>query len=253
MSASGSSGAGWLPVVRGTYTSHVLTFTLQLDAITAMLPPGLEPAQQTITPPGTHPVLLMMGRQQDVHAELGALRGPGVSYDELFFGVPFVNRVTQAGKRLGPFMFGPVLYVDRLLPFIMGYFWGFAKEDVTIVADGLNYEVRDSRGPILMAEFAAQGSWGPPSSFPNFQVYPPMFQQSGIGRTLLGFYLCFAFQHNSIEQAQIRSAGSTLEIFRPFVKGMDPGTYRSPGIESLPFGAFQMTNSWTLQPPTYCG
>jgi hypothetical protein len=218
-----------------------------------MLPPGLELAQQSITPAGTHPVLLMMGRQHDVHAEWGMLRGPGVSYNELFFGVPFVNRAPRDGKQLGPFMFGPVLYVDRLLPFIMGYFWGFAKEDVTIVDDGLHYEVRDSRGPLLTAQFAAQGSWGPPSSFPNFQAYPPMFQQSGIGRTLLGFYLCFAFQHNSIEQAQIRSAGTTLQVVRPFVRGMDPGTYRFAGISSEPFGSFQMTNSWTLQPPSCCG
>jgi hypothetical protein len=252
MSARTASSAGWLPVVRGTYTSHTFTFALDSAAVAAMLPPGLALAAQTITPPGTHPVLLMMGKQQDVHVEWSVLRGPGVTYDELFLGIPFVNRVTREGKCPGPFMFAPLLYVDRFLPFVMGYFWGFAKQDVTIVADAMHFAVRDSRGPLLTAEFAAQGSWGPPSSFPNFQAYPSIFQQTGIGRTLLGFYVCFVFRHNSIEQAEVRSAATTVEILRAFVPGLAAGTYRSQGIASEPLGSFQMTNSWTLDPPSCC-
>jgi hypothetical protein len=76
----------------GSYTASLVALAVARESAPRMLPDGLGLCHQEETPAGTHPVILMFGRQERVRIDgfdvLGAM-----AYHESIATVPFVRRV----------------------------------------------------------------------------------------------------------------------------------------------------------------
>src|SRR4051794_711765 len=109
----------------GHYSASIVCLTLDVEAARAMLPVGLEPAPQTMTSPGTHPVLLLFGNHRDVRTFF--LPFVGLRYHEAIVAVPFVRRPGDDALGIGPFAYMPVLELDHWLAVVLGWFYAYNK------------------------------------------------------------------------------------------------------------------------------
>ncbi len=220
-------------------------------AVQAMLPGGLELGPQTLAPAGQHPICFMFCLQKDVRPPL---LGLGLKYLELILAVPFVQWTHPTNSYRGPFIFMPRLYLDRWLPVILGWFYGFAKVRARMSTAENYYRVRSllRDRPIISGDFAPHGPIGPPSSFPHFEPVRDLFRQPFVAKSIVGPFICSRFDFH-LDDAHMQSIDATVHLTEAFVPGLAVGDFHVPGIDMTPVGAFYIQIPWTLSPPFRCG
>lgn len=103
---------------RGRLSAAGLVLPIDSRIVAGWLPGLVRLAEQTVTPPGTHPVVILCGRQDAVHLNLApSFR---LSYRELVVMVPHTRIGGGEGEYLGPFMCPVALHLDRWLPLLLG-------------------------------------------------------------------------------------------------------------------------------------
>lgn len=111
----------------GDSTMRGILIPLEMARVQALLPHGLKLGKQTLTPAGTHPVMLFFNDIFRGHLSIPTLI-PNLTYHEFHIGIPFTY---LAGN--GPYYYMARLYLDQLLPILGGrFFWGLPKEMASI-------------------------------------------------------------------------------------------------------------------------
>jgi hypothetical protein len=130
--------------LRGLGTMRGFTASLPTDTVRKLLPHGLELGAQSVTAPGTHPVLFGFNDMFRLHWSFPSLL-PNETYRELSVGVPFAyltqGQVTSQSP--GPYYFMPQLYLDNLFAVVGGtLLWGFNKQLANFLVTAERYDVR---------------------------------------------------------------------------------------------------------------
>lgn len=224
-------------------------FALPREVVSKMLPVGLQLAAQGMTMDDEHPVLLLFGWQDDVRPNGFALGG---RYMEFILSVPFVQHADprQHARCPGPFIYMPQLYLDALLPTLLGVFgYGYNKKLAHIVADDQDYTVcdRHTRETLISASFRPCGPPGTEVDFEHFRITRLPYQLPLISRSPLGWH--YSFYDFALGQAVIRPIDMTIKVYSDKVGGLPSGIRKVPSIVKQPLGAFFVCTDATISHP----
>jgi hypothetical protein len=235
--------------MEGTYDADVVTWPMKIEIVTQMLSRGLELGPQNWTAPGLHPVLFMFGRQVNVRPNFVPIHG--MIYDELIVAIPYVQWDDNRYAYRGPYVCSPRLYLDRLLPTLLGRLVGYPKRVAHTRADEGTFQVRDLRhnSSLIRGSFFSRGRAGKMGDFPLFGATAALLRQPILGRALLvGPYLG-TFLNFELDKALIQAVGAELWIERPFLRGLQVGSHQAPGVDEVALGAFRFIVPWRMGPP----
>jgi hypothetical protein len=161
--------------LRGLGTMRGFTASLPTDTVRKLLPHGLELGAQSVTAPGTHPVLFGFNDMFRLHWSFPFLL-PNETYRELSVGVPFAyltqGQVTSQSP--GPYYFMPQLYLDNLFAVVGGtLLWGFNKQLANFLVTAERYDVSatGSGDSITSLEWTNVGEHRPLHEFPRFDLH----------------------------------------------------------------------------------
>ena len=235
---------------QGTYRSHCVVLPLDSDRLREMLPAGIVPVPQALTPPGLHPVMFMFGRHHGVRPSFLPVRGG--SYHEFIAAVPFLGGPGLKDPDRGPLSFMPRLFLDNWLWVAMGWLYEFAKVRARVEATPQSYAVRTllAGRPLVSASFAPRGPSGPMSDFPHFDAVAPAFRQPFIAK--LGFlpFLCSVMTFER-EKATLRAVHGEVRVWNRSCAVSPAPAFRSRASTG-PLGGFFIEVPWTLSLPFSC-
>lgn len=235
----------------GHYRANCVVFALPASDAVAMLTANAALDRQELTPPGTHPVILLMGEHRDVRVRFL----PGAfSYREALVSVPWVRRRGgSCGNR--PLAHVSRLWLDRLPPVVGGWTFGFPKIWSRVEMSDTSYGVQSilSRARLLDARFEARGAPAPASQFRGFDPVRPIFEQPFLQRLLLAGPSCVEVMDFGLDRATLQPIAATIGIRDGLLAGLPTGAHDVSSINESPFGAFRLDLSWTLTAPASCG
>jgi len=232
----------------GTYTAQCGILALPVDDVRKMLMPGAELAPQTITPPGQHPIMVMLGEETNVRFPWLPFI-PAVSYGEVTVPVPWVFCVDSPGVEMAH---TARLWLNNLLATIGGRVLGFPKIWARIATGASDYQVRSllAGTQIVSAQWRLQGEAKPPAAFPKFAPLVPIFEQHFLQRLFCMMPIIGMVMMWDVSAATMQPEALTLEVFEGAERGIPPGVYRIPSIEESVLGAFRLTVNWQLGWPS---
>lgn len=234
----------------GRYRANCAVLALPASDAASMLAGNAGLGAQTLTPPGTHPVILLMGEHTGVRVKF--LPG-SIDYREALVSVPWVRRRGKACGS-GPLAHVSRLWLDRLAPVVGGWTFGFPKIWSRVGMSDTSYAVKSmlSRTPLLEARFEARGEAAPVSQFGHFGVVRPIFEQPFLQRLLLAGPSCVEVMDFGLDRATLQPIEATIEVRDGFMAGFPAGVREVSSIEESQFGAFRLELSWTLTAPMSC-
>lgn len=238
----------------GNYRTYFTIVPYDDAILTGMLPGDLELATQSITPAGTHPLVFLFGKHFDVRPNI--IPFGGMTYLEYICAIPFVQWRRSSNKYQGPFSYMPRMYLNELIPTLLGYMYAYPKQMARMEGNpptDSHYGVRT----LLQDEALIEGSFNrsgpqlPPADFPNFANVRAVFEQPFVGKYEIGPYVCSKLTFK-LDQAIIQSCTAEVEVERAFVPGLELGSILRPGIDTDPLGSFYMSVPWELTLPFGC-
>lgn len=236
----------------GDYTATIPILALPAELLRRWLPPELELAPQTLTAPGTHPVLLLLGQERSVHVNIAPWFR--IRYGEFATVMPFVQWRTPPTSYRGPYLWTPLLYLDRWLPILAGrWLYGFAKAKAVITSSADSYRVNDAetRRVLLDAQTGPSGAAPNPAEFATLAT---LLQQPSLSQRD-GAFICSTFDWN-LPQAELSTSSADVQINQFYMYGLPNGAvenYHVSGLSDLTNGgAFHIRTTWTLSAPEPC-
>jgi hypothetical protein len=235
--------------MEGIYDACVVTWAMKTEIVSQMLPGGLELGPQDWTAPGLHPVLFTFGRQSNVRPNFVPV--PGLFYEELIIAIPYVQWRDDRYAYRGPYVYPPRLYLDHLLPTLLGWIPGYPKRLARIQAEEHTFRVSDlfRDQEVIRSRFSSKGEPRPMGDFPLFSATAAMLGQPILGRAFLVGPFVGTFLNFELERALIQPVECEMWIDRPFPRNLPAGSLRTPGIDEIPMGAFRFIVPWNVGPP----
>jgi hypothetical protein len=244
--------------LHGDGTMRGVTVALPTERVNDFLPAGMELGEQSVSPPGTHPIILFFHDMFRAQMSIPTLL-PNMTYHEHSVGVPFtyISRGGLTPGKPGPYYFMPRLHLDNFFATLGGVlFWGFAKHPGTFTVTGDRYSVADANDrPITTVTWRASGEHRPIAEYPNFEPVRQMLSQpiiSMVPVALGPFFILSDFDKNW-EVATVRPLETTMEVFVEYVPGFSGGRYpatgRSSGIDKSVLGSYELRAPWRLSLP----
>ena len=232
-------------------------FNLPRSHVARVVPEGIELAAKQAPKPDVHPVLLLLGRHDDLR---WLLPGPGppplpMSYTELVLLVPFVQRRGGANWH----SLATRMYLDNPLAVVLGnQSYGYAKELAALFstcADGAlsKFETHKAGTRYFDADLRHAGNWrSHEQAETTLRNYADM--QTILSMPILGIkagrYVCSYFQWD-LSSVSIRPTITRHEFVEPFVAGMDSWTKKP--IDGVTDGAIALRDLvWRLGRPFDC-
>ena len=242
----------------GTGTMRYVTLVLPTDAVRNLLPNGLELGRQTLTPPGTHPVLLGFHDMFRLHTSVPSLL-PSMTYHEHSVGIPYcyVTRGEITPHTPGPYYFMPTLLLDNVWAALGGVlFWGYAKQLATFNVDQERFSItRISGEPVLSVSIYGSGDPKPVADYPHFELQRQAISQPLISMVPFGmgpFFVVAGFPKNWAV-ATLRPIETVTEVFTDYVTGLSSGRYPSTGrsstIDASVMGAYELRAPFQVGSP----
>lgn len=234
------------PLAVGHYAALFATLPVPCETALGMIPRGLRLGEQSLTPDGTHPLLLMFGHHTHVHPAF--LKIGGWSYHEFLVAVPWVRRAGE--PTICSTM--PRLYLDNWPMVVAGWIYAFPKVRARVSSSGEAYEVRSLlRGrQIIEASWSLAGESGPVGVFPSFDGVEPTFEQPFIQR-----FAPLPFERSvmtfDLDAAVLQGAEATVTITRAFLPGLPTGSFSFPSLTDTPLGSFTISVPWILGAPSF--
>ncbi len=234
----------------GRYRANCAVFALPAADAASMLSSNAELGAQSLTPPGTHPVILLMGEHTGVRVKF--LPG-SIDYREALVSVPWVRRRGKACGG-GPLAHVSRLWLDRLAPVVGGWTFGFPKIWSRVAMSDSSYGVKSmlTRTTLLEARFETRGAAAPVSQFHNFGLVRPIFEQPFLQRLLLAGPSCVEVMDFGLDRATLQPIEATIEARQGFLRSFPTGALELKSIDASPLGAFRLELSWTLTAPMGC-
>jgi len=238
--------------LRGIYLLTMTPSSITAEEARKILPLGMEMDPAKAPPDGKHPVMIAFGFQQHVRA---AIAPPSVYFSYLEF-VVFLPNVRLSKPRRGfrgPFTMMCKLYLNRLLPTILGRIIGYPKVLSRVETTETSYKIHSLfRGvPILSAEFKLAGDPMKLAASSNLRQFENAFSQPVGSRGMFGTMLCAFFQYQA-DQAQVQPVEAQVEVFVDGVPGLPKGRHNWRGVTADPAGACRMRFPWTMAVPRAC-
>jgi len=229
-------------------TGPSVTLPVPTAAVAAMLPPGLALVEQTVTPPGTHPVILLFAEQRDVRMNL--LPFGWKSYLEFICAVPWVRHKTPKSSGFPPLIWPQKLYLDFAPPIALGvHAFGFPKQKAAITFDDVSYVIRDlaTGAEIIACSYERTGPEGRIDDFPMFGPVRPGYEMVMVTpNRLLGWqYSVYDF---SLESAQVAPLRMQIRIGANEF-GLPPGLHHVPALTESSLGGFFIRADGTINNP----
>ena len=226
----------------------VAVLSLPSAVVSAQLQPGVSLAAQTLTPPGTHPLLLMFGQHSHVRPFF-LPKGLGGSYHEWIVATPFVEWTDAAGQTT-PWAAMSRLYLDSALFTVLGWLYAYPKVLARIAAPDHCYNVRTfmNSNPRVSMEWHSAGPVMPWSSFADAPRVAPIFGQPFIERLSifpwLGSRMWFELDQATVEPVTLHA---TVEAgCAPGLSALNISMGRI--TDGVP-GAFRLSLDWMLSRP----
>jgi hypothetical protein len=244
--------------LRGLGHMRNITVALPTAVVSDLLPMGLALGPQTMTPPGTHPVILGFHDMFKLHTTLPSLL-PSLTYHEHSVGIPFcyVTFGAVTATSPGPYYFMPTLLLDSALATLGGIvFWGYPKRLARITVAGNKYDVSQTNGdPLVSVSWDVSGPFQPASAYPNFAP-----QQAAISQPLLGLvplslgpFFAVADFPKDWTVAQVRPLATVTEVHTDYVVGFGSARYprsgKSSGIDVSVTGSYELQAPWSMSAP----
>lgn len=229
-------------------TGPSVMLPIPTEAAAAMLPPGLELVPQTVTQPGTHPVILLFAQQRDVRVNL--LPFGWRSYLEFICAVPWVGHAAPGLSYYPPLIWPQRLYLDMAPPIALGaHAFGFPKKRASITFDDFSYVIRDQTtgAEIIACHYERKGPEGRVHHFPNFGAIRDGYEMVMVTRNpVLGWqYSVYDF---SLDSARLTPAPMELRIGTNDF-GLPPGLHKLPSLADSALGGFFLRADGTINNP----
>jgi Acetoacetate decarboxylase (ADC) len=237
-----------------------LTLALPTDTVRDLLPCGLELGSQTVTPTGTHPVILFFHDLFRAHMSVPALT-PSLTYHEHSMGIPYsyLSRHSITPGHPGPYYFMPRLFLDNPIATFGGLLgWGFTKKIASIQVTADRFTISDSTGQVLTSmswRTKNGGGFRPVSAWPYFEPIRQMLDQPLIAQVPAGMGPFFALSDfdKDWDVATLRPLETSLDVDVEYVAGYPGGRYPSsdwsPGIDESVLGSYELRSPWRLSLP----
>ena len=237
-----------------------VTLALPSDRVRNLLPSGLELGDQSLTSPGTHPVVLYF--HDMFQAGFSIPITASQNYHEYSMNIPFVylSRSLLMPGCYGPYQFMVKLYLDNFGATVLGLAcFGFAKEMASIQVTTDRYTITSLTGQRFMSltwkEEDERGGFQPVALCANFQPIRQMVSQpliSSVPFSVGPFFAVSDFDKNW-DVATVRPLRTIVEVELSSLPGYDSGRYPStgwsPGIDESVLGSYELRVPWRLSFP----
>lgn len=232
--------------ITGNYRASCAVIALPVAQAAALLDTNCELGVQPLSPPGTHPIIVLLGRQWNVR--VGRLPITA-KYLETVVSVPWVR--LRGRPDLGPFAHVSRLWLNKVLPVIGGWFWGFPKmwESIAITADRYVVRTLIRKRPLVDAQLQLQGKPALPSQFPNFAAVRPIFEQTFLQRFLIFGPTCCCTLDFELDQGTVQPLRATIDMTREALPAIGALRVSVESIETTSLGGFVLELPWTLTYP----
>ena len=242
----------------GDGTMRGVTIALPTDRVRDFLPKGLELGPQSITPPGTHPIMLgfhdMFRLKLSIPSPL-----PNMTYREHSVGVPFayVTDGAVTASSPGPYFFMPTLLLDNVFATLGGVLlWGLPKKLAQFDARDGHYSVLSQGGePLVTATWNAAGEFRHIREFEHFEPIRQALCQPLIGMMplSLGPFFVVADFPKRWDLAMMRPLEMVVEVHTDYVLGFSSGRYpkqqMSLGVTESVLGSYELRVQWMMSAP----
>lgn len=246
------------PLVKAPYPTgfigHGLTrlavLALPTAAVRRILPSVLDLGDQSITAPGTHPVIVQC--HSFMHCQFSfPTYLPPMKFHEQTFGIPFTR---IRGGDSSPYLYMPKLYLDDPWVMIVGRnLWGFDKE-LAKVAEGTNsYTVTNLVGrQLLSLTWQGKEEMRPAvGGYPEFDDVRDMLNQQllSLWPAALGPLLTVTDFDRRWHISTVRPMRAALQVDGAYARGLDAVSFGNDGGDSALAGAFELSAQWWLSYP----
>ncbi len=233
----------------GRYDASMMVGAWERALVASWLPERLELMDSGLTGGEEHPVVFAFGTQEAVHSNIAPPLT--MSYEEFIVVIPFVRFKGDGYDYEGPYSFMPRLYLDELLPTLLGWLYGYDKQ-LARVRDGEVYRVHTATldRPIIQGKFRANGSPEPVESLPGFDAIRAIFEQPLVGQWALGPYVS-SFLRFDLSDATGQVASGEVDVRQEFLDGLSVGRRGYDPLSAGALGGFRMSVPWTLTAPAW--
>ncbi|MBV8906033.1 MAG: hypothetical protein JOZ22_20540 [Acidobacteriia bacterium] len=244
----------------GNYGTVVAFLQQKRDLVAQCLPPELMLEETGQPPEDRHPIAVTFGQQNNVRAFVNPPT-MGLQYLESVIIIPRVylrpevakqkfGKVLQAGQRtyLGPFNYMPRLYLDQLLPTIVGWalaypkHWGrITSTDTSLSASTLltgspHYQAQITRGKMLTERV---------DQYQLLSQWLPLLNAPIVSRTIFGKLLFTKF-YWPWYYAGLWDVTLNLSVTNSGVPALPPGQYSFSTVSQVPTATAAMSRDFAF-------
>ena len=217
--------------------------------VRALLAPGLELGEQTVTPAGTHPLIFLFHDFDHCQYSFPTLLRH-MTFHEQTAGIPFTFLVTSgnASGRAGPYCFMPKLYLDDLWVQWNGrLLWGFDKEMASVDVTESRYTVTSTGGRRLASlnwSTFGEDERKPVTECPEFGPVRQMLSQTLVTAfpAAAGPFFALTDFDRRWNFGTFRPLRTKLEVDEDYMPGFAGGHWSSPH-------SFELAAPWWLSFP----
>jgi hypothetical protein len=234
-------------LITATYIANCAILALPDSDVRKMLTLDCALAPQSVTPAGTHPVIILFGDETNVRVPWLPFIAP-FQYGETILVVPWVVHASSPRA----VMANPSrLWVNHFAAWLGGRIFGFPKRLARIEESASSYSVRSlfAGQPIFSPKYGVPGLPGKPSSFANYAPIEPIFKQLLLLRLFCIFPLISIDMHWEMAEATMQALAMDVEVYRGADPGIAPGSYRVESIDQQAIGGFRLTVNWRMAWP----
>lgn len=221
-----------------------IVLALPVAEVRAMLPPSLTLAPQSLTPPGTHPVVLMFGQHSHVRPWFLPF-GAGSSYHEWIVATPLLE--WRRGAMVRPCSYMSRLYLNSLVMVVGGWLYGYPKKLSSSTVTPASYNVRTFPGgaPLVTMTNAPAGPAVPFTDLPGEARLALFFEQPFYQR--LGPFPWLASRMwFALGTATAQPMTAQFSITGGCAPGLEAMSATVGSIADGIPGAFHLSCDWTL-------
>lgn len=231
---------------------RAVPIALPTETVLSLLPYTLELGEQTMTPRGTHPVVMFFQEMVRAHMTIPTLL-PNMTYMEYVLSVPFarVSGAAGFGSR-GPLQFMPRLFLSEWLPTIGGLlFWGFAKQMAQYHVTSRRIALSTFQGdPLVSLDYEPAGDYQPVGQYPCFGDLRAVMSEPLVSQlpAAMGPFLACSNYDKDWSRAVLRPISTEVTVYQSFVPGLPCGRFASGGksITTSPLGSVEILAPWRL-------
>jgi len=234
----------------GHYEVNICVHQFDLDLLRTWLPPELEPMPNPYAASGKHPANLLFGFESGVEVNLTKWL-PGVNYHEFGLVIPFIRYKDPKYAYNGPFLFTPIIFVDKdLISFGGEVVYGFPKRIAKFSVSDTSYAALDTEWPSPYVKTSFK-DLGTPASAEGRKAVTHLLQQPSVSQKADGAWSASGFWWN-LASATITDAAQEGQIIRYLLPGVPDGAtpFRGEGTRDFTRGgAYKLVTDWSLTLP----